>query len=49
MGLSNVPSLSDLPYIMINVITHNQHNKHKNKNTNTMISPNCWLPVALIL
>jgi hypothetical protein len=30
-------------------ITHNQHNTTKNKNTDTMISPNRWLPVALIL
>jgi hypothetical protein len=29
-------------------ITHNQHNTTK-KNTSTMISPNRWLLVALIL
>jgi hypothetical protein len=34
---------------MHHAITHNQHNTTKNKNTNTMISPNRWLPVALIL
>jgi hypothetical protein len=33
---------------MINVITHT-HKKTQTKNINTMISPSCQLPAALIL
>ncbi len=38
-----------LSYVMINVIKHNQHNTKKQQKTNTMISPACRRPAALIL
>ncbi len=31
MGLAYAPSWSDLPYIMMNAVTHKQHNTHTQK------------------